>query len=125
MREGWPRIGLRKTLFAAMGVSLALTANDPTLAQPQPRQTTPARSPAVSGPPSAAATAHAVACTQILGRIRTISSLLWASVSRTLPPLMSRPRMELRSPHRCYSRTIRSNDWKCGGQMRPRTAVFI
>jgi hypothetical protein len=73
MHERWPGIGLRKALFAAMGVSLALTANDPTLAQPQPRQTTPAaphppEGDAVSGPPSAAATAHAVACSATFGK---------------------------------------------------------
>jgi hypothetical protein len=104
MRRGRLRTGLRIALSTAIGLSLALTANDPTLAQPSPRQTTPARGPAdappandptlaqpqpsqttparspadappyplegdaVSEPPSAPATAHAVACSESFGK---------------------------------------------------------
>jgi hypothetical protein len=104
MRRGRLRTGLRIAVSTAIGLSLALTANDPTLAQPSPRQTTPARSPAdapsandptlaqpqpsqtaparspadaspyplegdtVSEPPSAPATAHAVACSESFGK---------------------------------------------------------
>jgi hypothetical protein len=104
MRRGRLRTGLRIAVSTAIGLSLALTANDPTLAQPSPRQTiparnsadappandatpaqpqpsqtTPARSPAdappyplegdaVPEPPSAPATAHAVACSENFGK---------------------------------------------------------
>src|SRR6516225_4827547 len=79
MRRGRLHTALRIAVSTAIGLSLALTANDPTLAQPSPRQTTPARSPAdaapyplegdaVSGPPSAPATAHAVACSENFGK---------------------------------------------------------
>jgi hypothetical protein len=104
MRRGRLRTALRIAVSTAIGLSLALTANDPTLAQPSPRQTAPARSPAdappandptlaqpqprqttparspadtapyplegdaVSGPPSAPATAHAVACSESFGK---------------------------------------------------------
>lgn len=79
MREGWFGTGLRIAFSAAM--LLALTANYLTRAQPQSRQTDPARSSpadaapypvegeAVSKPPPAApATAHAVACSETFGK---------------------------------------------------------
>jgi hypothetical protein len=80
MREGRLRTSLRTAFSTAMGLSLALTSNYPTLAQPQPRQTSPAPSSpadaapypvegeAVSKPPSAPATAHAVACSESFGK---------------------------------------------------------
>ncbi len=78
MRAGRLRTSLRIAFSTAMGLSLALTSNYPTLAQPRPRQTSPAASsPAdaapypVEGeaePPAAPATAHAVACSESFGK---------------------------------------------------------
>jgi hypothetical protein len=55
MHRGPRHTGLRIAVSATIGLSLALTANDATLAQPSPRQTTPARSPA-DAPPANGAT---------------------------------------------------------------------
>jgi hypothetical protein len=73
MRGGRLRTGLRIAVSTAIGLSLALTANYPTLAQPQPRQTSPARDRAganatVSELPAAPATAHAVTCSESFGK---------------------------------------------------------
>jgi len=102
MREGRLRTGLRIAVSMAIGLSFALTANYLALAQPQPRQTSPARDPdsappyplegeAVSKPPAAPATAHTVACSESFGKDSSHLKL-------AMPP-MSRP-MELRSRHR-------------------------
>jgi hypothetical protein len=75
MHEGRLRTGLRIAVSTAIGLSLALTANYLTLAQPQPGQTSPARDPdsappyplegeAVSKPPDAPATPHTVVCSE-------------------------------------------------------------
>src|SRR5215831_20120457 len=77
MREGRPRTGLRIAISTAIGLSLALTANY--LALAQPGQTSPAHDPAavppyplegeaVSKPPAAPSTAHAVACSESFGK---------------------------------------------------------
>ena len=79
MRGGRLRTGLRIAVSTAIGLSLALTANYLALAQSQPGQTGPARDPAavppyplegeaVSKPPAAPATAHAVACSENFGK---------------------------------------------------------
>jgi hypothetical protein len=79
MHEGRLRTGLRIAVSTAIGLSLALTANYLTLAQPQPGQTSPARDPdsappyplegeAVSKPPDAPATPHTVACSESFGK---------------------------------------------------------
>ena len=79
MRGGRLRTGLRIAVSTAIGLSLALTANYLALAQPQPGQTSPARDPdsappyplegeAVSKPPAAPATVHAVACSESFGK---------------------------------------------------------
>src|SRR5262252_3404853 len=77
MRGGRLRTGLRIAVSTTIGLSLALTANYLALAQPQPGQTSPARDrdsappyplegEAVSKPPAAPPTAHAVACSESL-----------------------------------------------------------
>jgi len=75
MGEGRLRTSLRIAFSTAMGLSIALNSNYPTLAQPQPRQTSPAdaapypvEGEAVSKPPAAPATAHAVACSESFGK---------------------------------------------------------
>ena len=77
MREGRRlRTGLRIAVSTAIGLSLALTANYLALAQPQPRQASPARDPdsappyplegeALSKPPAAL---DAVACSERFGK---------------------------------------------------------
>jgi hypothetical protein len=79
MHEGRLRTGLRIAVSTAIGLSLALTANYLTLAQPQPGQTSPARDPdsappyplegeAVSKPPAALPAPHTVACSESFGK---------------------------------------------------------
>ena len=73
MREGRLRTGVWIAVSTAIGLLLALTANYLALAQPQPRQTIPARDPAgakvtVSEPPAAPATPRTVACSESFGK---------------------------------------------------------